>query len=289
MSTMEDIDVTNSDAQTESVQPDAPSGKTAAGGQIAPATFEHDDATDADNKRHRAKAVRVHRSRALKQIVHASTIVVGSAATPFYWLLASTADVNFGGVSDLLSPVVNGSPLVFEIVIPGVVLGICVLGALWLWAWYRRERDRDWAENTAKADASEPEQSADGYMQLFRLYARTKRRATFVMIYGVLSVWWSLVGLLAYAAAGNIHIVLALVITQLAVSIFIIYLGFDIGRRYLPGNVLVTKTLILGLRAATSQTDYQVALGEAQKIEERIIDRKPWWFYAYRTAPPLKS
>jgi hypothetical protein len=281
--------VTNTDATPNAVQPSAPAGATAAGGLAAPATFEHDDATDADNRRHRLKAVRVHRSRALKQITHATIVVIGSALTPLYWLLASTPDANLGIVSDMLGPLVTNMPIIFELVLPGAALAFCLVGALWLWAWYRRERDRDWAENTAKADASEPEQSADGYMQLFRLYARTKRRATFVMIYGVLSVWWSLVGLLTNIAAGNLHIVLVLVAAQLVASIFVIYMGFDIGRRYLPGNVLVTKTLILGLRAATSQTDYQVALGEARKIEERIIDRKPWWFYAYRTAPPPKN
>ena len=281
--------MTNTDATTDGVQPSAPAGPTAAGGQVAPAIFEHDDATDVDNRRHRLKAVRVHRSRALKQIIHASIIVVGSALTPLYWLLASTSDVKLDAISDILGPLVTEMPQAFILMLPGAALVFCALGALWLWTWYRRERDRDWAENTAKADASEPEQSADGYMQLFRLYARTKRRATFVMIYGVLSVWWSSVGLLANVAAGNFHIALALVIAQLAVSIFVIYMGFDIGRRYLPGNVLVTKTLILGLRAATSQTDYQVALGEARKIEERIIDRKPWWFYAYRTARPLNN
>lgn len=276
--------MTNTDATPNAVQPSAPAGATAAGGLVAPATFEHDDATDADNRRHRLKAMRVHRSRALKQIVHASFIVVGSALTPLYWLLASTPDANLGVASDLLGPLALNMPIVFMLVLPGAALAFCALGALWLSAWYRRERDRDWTENTAKADASEPEQSADGYMQLFRLYARTKRRATFVMTYGVLSVWWSLVGFLTNMAAGNLHLVLGMLAAQLAVSIFIIYMGFDIGRRYLPGNVLVTKTLILGLRAATSQTDYQVALGEARKIEERIIDRKPWWFYSYRVA-----
>lgn len=247
---------------------------------VSPSHFEHDDRSDADNAAHRLRAVREHRARALRQILDSSLIVMLASLAPLFWFLVpkSVLDGNGTGIAGS-----HGDILIA--VVPALAALATVIFGLWL-LWYRRENDKDWSENSAKADAREPRQSADGYMQLFRRYAKTKRRATFTMSYGVLSAWWALLGILAAIllpfAVPTQAMVLAASSVQMLAAFFVIYIGFDIGRRYLPGNVLVTKTLILSFLATTSQTAYQEAWDQSRKVENEIIDEKPWWFYSYR-------
>jgi len=251
--------------------------------------FEHDDRTDIHNRIHRQQAVRMHRRRARRQIVSASFVMLAASLAPIYWSMNSNGMIDLRQVGEVLHQLAQKMPAVNALVVPGIAALLTILGAAWLRLWYRRERDRDWWENAAKANAAEPQQSAQGYMELFRLYARTKRRATFVMLYGVLSTYWAVLGIAASIDLGNGIAVLCATGFHLVASLIVIYLGFDIGRRYLPGNVLVTKTLILGFRAATSETQYQDAVNEAGKAEVDIIDRKPWWFYAYKVPRPSRT
>lgn len=244
--------------------------------------FEHDDRTDIHNRIHRQQAVRMHRRRARRQIVNAAFIMVAASLAPIYWSMNSSGRIDLPRVGNLMEQLAQNLPAENALVVPGVAALVTILGAAWLRFWYRRERDRDWSENAANANAAAPQQSARGYMALFRLYARTKRRATFVMLYGVLSAYWAVLGVAASIGLTSALDVFAATSLHFVASLVVIYLGFDISRRYLPGNVLVTKTLILGFRAATSETQYQDAVSEASKAEEDIIDTKPWWFYAYR-------
>jgi len=251
---------------------------------VLPRSFEHDDTTDADNAEHRRKAVQEHRKRALRQIVNAIVVVLLSALAPLYWLVALDSYVDPAALEEPLRSLAGLVPD-SVMILPGATA--LATAALWLWLllWYRRERDHDWAKNSARADARAPEQSAEGYMELFRLYARTKRWATFAMSYGVLSIWWAGLGIsivLTSEVNGDTRAgVLAIALFQLLAAFCVIYLGYDIGRRYLPGNVLVTRTLILSY-LAISQSDYNDASAFMREPEARMIDKKPWWFYSYR-------
>lgn len=254
---------------------------------VSPSHFEHDDRSDADNAAHRLRAVREHRARALRQILDSSLIVMLASLAPLFWFLVPKSIMEGNGLG-----IAGTHADILIAVVPAFAALATVVFGLWL-LWYRRENDKDWSENSAKADAREPRQSADGYMQLFRRYAKTKRRATFTMSYGVLSAWWALLGILAAAflpfAVFTQTGVFAASVAQMLAAFFVIYMGFDIGRRYLPGNVLVTKTLILSFLATTSQTAYQNAWDQSRKIETEIIDEKPWWFYSYRVPRRAKK
>lgn len=255
---------------------------------ITPGSFEHNDAIDDDNTAHRLKAVAEHRRRALRQIRSALFVVLVASLTPVYWFLAFAAVERPEGLDKTVAAVLDMAPVWVAFALPTLGLVLTAGFAVWLIVWYRRERDRDWSENSAKADAREPKRSAEGYMNLFRLYARTKRRAFFTISYGVVSAWWSIFGMVVNAVLvptapiyGVLFVICAL---QFAAAVLATYVGYDIGRRYLPGNVMVTRTLILSSLATTSQTPYKTAWEQSQESEAEIIDRKPWWFYSYKKA-----
>lgn len=252
------------------------------------------DFNDEEESRHRGEAVGVHIARAAKQLRDMGLAIFIVIAAPAVWRAAYSAagatfdtpwtppflNIDVG----LMSNVTVAAVWVFGV----ATTAIAGLTVVYLY-WYRFERDRDWREAAAKADAREPEVSADGYMQIFRLYAKTKRRAIFTMLFGMVGIYWGAIGVFA-AVEGKAFNVTTIMLAgaataQIAAALLIVYRGFDIGRRFVPGKVLIRKTLILSFLATTSQTDYSAAQEKACELERAAVERKPWWFYSYRKKP----
>jgi hypothetical protein len=260
------------------------------------------DFTDEHEARHRAEAVREHHKRTRGHILNMLIMIAMVAAAPVFWRgVFISAGLSFaevwpiaaieGWVLSLLNMLAAAPWVTPFIILIAVTLAppLWSLGHLIL---YRRERDRDWRVAEAQAGERDPTAGARGYMQVFRLYARTKRRGIFTLLFGVAGIWWSTVGIVCFlvgtvnASAGNaaiIHVVAA--VLALFVWLGVIYLGYDIGRRFVPGKVLVTKTLILSVLATTSQTNYTDAREAARELEADIVEEKPWWFYSYKKRP----
>ncbi len=261
------------------------------------------DLGDEDEAAHRLRAVAKHRMRYLGQLRTAIVIVLLAAAAPGFWRIVFTSlggdDVAVRSLSgmekwtaDILVSV--GSVIQVSVIYVFVLLPVFALCGLIGWSvWYRRERNHEWDVAKALADAREPEDSAQGFMKIFRLYARTKRRSIFVMLYAAVGLWWMVSCFLALAEGGAATLdmrgaafglpFIAVLIGGLSLVCF--YLAFDISRIFVPGKVLVRKTLIMSMLATTSQTDYTAARAAAHELEKALIDDRPWWFYSYRTKP----
>ncbi|PWE16899.1 hypothetical protein DDZ18_09290 [Marinicauda salina] len=245
---------------------------------------------DPEEERHRRQAVAQHYRRASGQIF--STIILvalAASAWPAWRLLYSVTADEPQVLGPLFGFELPMSPLIATLSAGAAIVGLFAY-LIWLW-WYRRERLHDWAKNAAHADARQPEKSAAGYMELFRLYARTKRRAFFTMAYGVAFGWLGIAGVLQFLYQDrNTHswTLLGASLAIACIALLILFIGFDLSRRYLPGKILVTRTLILSTLATTSQTDYHKALEVAMEYERRKIEEKPWWFYSF-ARPPKKN
>lgn len=155
--------------------------------------------------------------------------------------------------------------------------------------WYRFRMYLEWREQSARADAREPETCSQGYMEMFRLYARTKRRATFTFLVGTAAVYSAGFGIFLASRADitglGLGLILAGAILEIIAGFMIVHIAFDISRKFVPGKVLVTKTLIMSFLATTSQTDYTDARQQSMDLQRSMRERKPWWFYAYRERP----
>lgn len=255
---------------------------------------------------HRQRAVRKHVERFRGQAMLALAVVFAALLAPAVW---RGVFLSFGAAYETVWPLAfferpiallfNGAPWfsgVAVLVVAGAVPLLLLAFQVSYLILYRRERDRDWRVAAAQADAREPVESARGYMNIFRLYARTKRRAIFTLLYAVLAFWWGAAGILAFVSgglAGQTSLAGYGFFVLASLTIFgggvIGYLGYDISRRFVPGKILISKTLILSFLATTSQTDYSVAREAARNIEEDLIHEKPWWFYSYKKAPKRYS
>ncbi|MEM9619052.1 MAG: hypothetical protein AAF936_13940 [Pseudomonadota bacterium] len=258
---------------------------------------------DEDEIAHRRRAVGKHQGRYLGQVRSAFFVVILAVLAPSFWRIVFTSfggdGASIGQLSRLEKPIVNflmasHSFVQISIVYIFAALPVIALTGLILWTvWYRRERNHDWKVAKALADAREPEDSAKGFMEIFRLYARTKRRAIFIMLYSAVGFWWMSSCFLALFEGGEATLgmqnaafglpLIAAVIGVLSLACF--YFAYDISRLFVPGKVLVRKTLIMSMLATTSQTDYTAARAAAHKLEQRLIHDRPWWFYSYRERP----
>jgi len=256
---------------------------------------------DEHEARHRREAVRNHMSRArghLLNMVFVTLMVIGA---PVYWRVAySELGLSFGDFWPLSALEMAGQNMLAalsalsRVWVRSVVLALTaappliLIASLWL---YRRERDRDWRVAEAQAGERDPTSGARGYMKVFRLYARTKRRGIFTLLYGVAGLWWAAVGILSMTMAsgeaqgGWLYYYAGGAAIAVLGWLGVIYFGYDIGRRFVPGNILVTKTLILSVLATTSQTNYTDAREAARELEAEIVEEKPWWFYSYKKKP----
>lgn len=256
---------------------------------------------DDHEARHRREAVRNHLSRAQQHLLNMALITLIIAGAPIYWrIVYSELGLSFGDAWPLSAIEAGGQKLLGVIdsstgvVAHSLMLALTLVPPLWsivfLWL-YRRERDRDWRVAEAQAGERDPTAGARGYMKVFRLYARTKRRGIFTLFYGAAGLWWGAVGVLCLTmAGGKLESAMAFVYLGAAVAavlgwLVVVYLGYDIGRRFVPGNILVTKTLILSVLATTSQTNYTDAREAARELEAEIVEEKPWWFYSYKKKP----
>ena len=260
------------------------------------------DFQDQDEARHRAEAVRNHLHRTQGHLIGIAIAIAFVALAPVFWRAIYSA---FGLSFDALwtmSSVQAGAQSVLNIFmsLPVWAISLVVLivtlgppaGFIIRLSLYRWERDRDWRVAESQAGERDPTSGARGYMQIFRLYARTKRRSTFTLLFGAAGLWWTSVGIVLYllgsmSAGSTIGATIQLCGAAVGFILWlvVIYFGFDVGRRYLPGRILVTKTLILSVLATTSQTDYTVAREAARELEAEIVEDKPWWFYSYRKKP----
>ncbi len=237
-----------------------------------------------EERRLRRRAVSSHRRRALRQILNSIVVVIVAASALPFW--NSVAAIRAGGASSndeatINLPGLGGWPVnMLLVIITAFVVAQCMR-----LAWYRREKLKDWDTIKAMAAANDPETSADGYMQIFRLYAKTKRRATYAILTGVVWFWWALAGLYVlsgeFFATATIPLTGVLVLAQAIASFVIIILGYAVGRSFLPGSILVYNTLIINFRAATSQTHYDRARQEAIRVQNEITQSRPWWFFRY--------
>lgn len=235
---------------------------------------------DPDETAHRRKAFRKHLFRAATQLVQGAIILGYVAASP--WLRALLASGVKTGFADAQSPTYIW--LIVGGLIP-VFLGLWYIRM----RWYLFLMDLEWREQAARADAREPETCSQGYMQMFRIYARTKRRATFTFLIGLAALYSAAASFLAIAdfdlaGAAKYGLQVAAGLEMIAAA-FIIYVAFDISRRFVPGKNLVTKTLIMSFLATTSQTDYTDAREQSKELQRSMREKKPWWFYTYARRP----
>ncbi|MCA8889405.1 MAG: hypothetical protein KDA46_11285 [Parvularculaceae bacterium] len=260
------------------------------------------DFTDEHEGRHRAEAVREHVKRTRGHLLNMLTMIVMVAAAPVFWRVVFTgAGLTFAEVWPIASIEAWASGMLAMLSAVPFVVTFTLLAAITLFPplWsvghlmlYRRERDRDWRVAEAQAGERDPTAGARGYMNVFRLYARTKRRGIFTLLFGAAGIWWSAVGIVCFllgsvaAPAGAVALAHgATAVLAFVAWVFVIYFGYDVGRRYVPGKVLVTKTLILSVLATTSQTNYTDAREAARELEADIVEEKPWWFYSYKKKP----
>lgn len=262
---------------------------------------DFDDPNEAENRRF---ATREHFGRWLRQIRDAVLALLLALIARDYWGVVAAA-------SGLASPPGEGSSFFSNLIWSAVgapdaamsgpllrwtLCGLPVLVLLaflgWIQLYYLQQRDWEWKLARQKAGSSTPRDCAIGYMQVFRLYARTKRRAVYLTLFGVVAAWWSIAGLIeisgsavgvgAFGAAG-VSIASAVLTGLLALRLT--YHGYDISRRYVPGKTLVRRTLILGTMASTSQTPYADAEAQAKTIEAEELNREPDLFYSYPKRP----
>ncbi|MEO0398726.1 MAG: hypothetical protein AAF224_04810 [Pseudomonadota bacterium] len=262
----------------------------------------HFDGADPNEARHRREAVRHHQKRIFAQGTSAVFSALIILFAPVYWrsllracgfdlsaawpatswenALAAALGGTDGMAGGLLLPLLFG-PAVFVF-----------LSAFYLNVRYRFLRDQEWNLRSAEAESNEPRTAASGYMHVFRLYARTKRRAVFALVSSIAWLSWGIVGVFAlmFASpeAGRTLWTVAFGSAALATAgsaLFMAYAAYDVSRRYVPGKVLVGKTMIFATRAATSQTDYETARSQAAVLQEAVIEERPWWFYSYARAP----
>lgn len=258
---------------------------------------------DEDEAAHRLRAIARHRSRFFGQARTALLVVIFASIAPGFWRIVFTilggqnaAPRTLSGVEQwIVDGLVSANAMIqVSVVYLFALAPIIFLGSyIGLTVWYRRERNHEWDVAKALADAREPEDSAKGFMQVFRLYARTKRRAIFAMLFGITGLWWMLSCFWALAEGGSATLsmqgvafglpLIAVIIGVL--SIYCVYLAYDISRIFVPGKVLVRKTLIMSMLATTSQTDYTAARIAAHELEKDLIDDRPWWFYSYKKNP----
>jgi len=236
----------------------------------------------------RRVAVNRHRNRALRQILNAFAVIFISAAALPFWNIALAApgvtSIDFLGIS-----IQSGAWGVWAVVIlVAIIVAIISLQVVQL-LWYRREKLKDWDTFKAEAAANDPQTSAAGYMHIFRLYARTKRRATYSMLFGVVWLWWACAGafvmIMNFSGSAASVILSLLISTQIIIAVCVIAAGYIIGRSFLPGQVLVYNTLIINFRAATSQTHYDRAREEAIRVQNGIMRDRPWWFFRFHKIP----
>ena len=238
-----------------------------------------------EETRLRAAAIGVHQRRAVRQFLNAAFAIFAAASALPFWALVNETAKGATNVS-LFGFELNGGIWSLSL-IESVLVTIVVVQA-GLLAWYRREKLKDWDTYKAEAGANAPEVSAYGYMQIFRLYARTKRRSTFSILFGVVWLWWAVAGFftlrdVAFTTTPMIFLTVLMAIQLIAAGV-IAGLGFSIGRSFLPGQILVYNTLILNFRAATSQTHYDRAREEAIRVQNGITRDRPWWFFRYKKA-----
>lgn len=261
------------------------------------------DLDDEDELVHRKRAVGMHRNRFFGQLRSAAIIILLAAAAPGFWRIVFTSlggeGIAVRNLTGFEKQIADGLMSANSIIQVSVIylfalLPIFAVIGLILWmVWYRRERKYEWQVSEALADAREPADSAKGFMLIFRLYARTKRRAIFTMLYATVGLWWMISCFWALFEGGATSLsmrgvafglpFIAVVIGTLSLVCY--YLAYDISRMFVPGKVLVRKTLIMSMLATTSQTDYTQARAAAHELEKNLMDDRPWWFYSYRKAP----
>lgn len=153
------------------------------------------------------------------------------------------------------------------------VIGYLNYGLFLIWTgylgylkWYMREKGKDWRENVQQANSSDPEECARGYMAVFRMYARTKRRATFTLVWGMSALYVGGWGVFLAIDAGATWMIISSSL-EIAAGIAVIVMGISISHQFLPGTVLIGHTLKLSIRAAASNTALMEAQSEAENIE----------------------
>jgi hypothetical protein len=240
--------------------------------------------SDPDEDRHRRRAVARHFSRWLRQLATIVTAVLAamfaSGANKAIYL-HYTGKIGSGTTQTWVQNVV-------ATYLPFAVLAL-IVAAIASLLWYLREQSRYWRLRASEAHQREPDHSALGYMGVFRIYARTNRVSQFTTLYGIVALFFAGQGLTlaivnapALPDAGAVAVLVGLPVLDIALAVWLLKLGYEIGRRFVPGRILAKATVVLSLLAATSQTDYTTAQIQAQPHVDRIRNDRPWWFYAFR-------
>lgn len=224
----------------------------------------------------RQRAAREHRKRAIRQVRSAASIIfLVAAAPPLRNLLYQIAS---GEVPAWLSDMLSGAKLPTEIgYLNHSFLLIWLVYLIYL-QWYMRERGKEWKEHVQQANSSDPEECARGYMAVFRMYARTKRRATFTLAWGVSAVYVGGRGIM-HAISNDMSWMILSAAVETALGVAVILVGVSISQRFLPGKVLIGHTLKLSIRAAASNTGLVEAQEQAENIERELKQNRPWWYY----------
>lgn len=266
------------ESETDDQQEFANGGTPGEQAFVAPEEVELPETEEAVLRR---QAIMHHRGRALRQVFASiGIVIVAASALPLWTFVGGMRNGDFGDAIVNL-PIIGGRSVE---AVQWFVTGFILFQFVRL-VWYRRERLNDWETYKAEASANDPTTSADGYMRIFRLYAKTKRRAMYAILTGVVSLWWVIAAFYALGAAriedAGLPITTVLLVTQAVASLGMLAFGYAVGRSFLPGRTLVHNTLIINFRAATSQTHYDRAREEAIRVENTIKRRQPWWFFRY--------
>lgn len=151
------------------------------------------------------------------------------------------------------------------------MLGLAPIWAAWViyLIYYRWRRRIDWEIWQAKMNSATQVESAEGFVQVFRIYVKSKRVYLYSLFGGVAAVFGALM-VPEWTTATWVETVLGLAIVFVAV---------DIGQfLFHPGPAMINRVLGLHVRANHPDTPLNE---QAEFIEAAIAEMKrryPWWY-----------
>jgi hypothetical protein len=139
---------------------------------------------------------------------------------------------------------------------------------------------QNWAVAIGNAQQTiSPRNVTKGYTDMFNIYMRTKRRGYLLAGWGLLAFVYVFMGVILNLRGGTPAFYWCSQFTVAALGVALIWLGYVMGCRYLPGDVIVRHTLALSIFAISDVTNVEEARLQAEKDAAQFVHENPWWFY----------